>query len=171
MKEATLLGVKVIWWARFGKLLQFVAGTVAVIDLVGPERFDRIASRFKRASVRKFSKRMESSAFSNPAMHQFISVQTVLKIEHGEDLTALSAGAFAPIFALLVAKEFSLGSAATLLLLLGSAALLALSIKKSLFSIFRFLSYLSSIAKDGNSAKWTALALVFIGFGFDMLGS
>ncbi|MCI2421906.1 hypothetical protein MOQ72_31170 [Saccharopolyspora sp. K220] len=163
--------MKIVWWARFGKILQFIAGMVAVIDLVGPERFDQLARRFKRASVRKLSKRMESSAFSNPVMHQFISVQTVLKIEHADDLTFLLFGASAPILGVLAAKAFSLGSTATYLLALGGVALLALSVQKSLFSIFRLLARLSALAKDGGSAKWTALVLFSMGFSLDMLGS
>src|SRR5687767_9320326 len=33
-----VLGVPMLWWGRFGKLLQFAAASVVLLDLIGPER-------------------------------------------------------------------------------------------------------------------------------------
>jgi hypothetical protein len=36
--DAKLWGVPIQWWGRIGKLAQFAAGLVVVLDLIGPER-------------------------------------------------------------------------------------------------------------------------------------
>jgi hypothetical protein len=40
-----LWGHTVLWWARMGKLLQFVAGLVVVLDIVGPNRLRSVGKR------------------------------------------------------------------------------------------------------------------------------
>lgn len=45
LRTATLWGVQIVWWARFGKVLAFFAGMVLLIDIIGPER---IAERYKQ---------------------------------------------------------------------------------------------------------------------------
>ncbi|WP_285607226.1 hypothetical protein [Actinokineospora globicatena] len=42
---ATLWGLSMVWWGRVGKLLQFLAGCVVVLDLVGPERLRAVGAR------------------------------------------------------------------------------------------------------------------------------
>ncbi|SMD16204.1 hypothetical protein [Lentzea albidocapillata] len=42
---ATLWGLSMVWWGRAGKLLQFMAGCVVILDLVGPDRLRAIGAR------------------------------------------------------------------------------------------------------------------------------
>ncbi|MBM7771976.1 putative Tic20 family protein [Actinokineospora baliensis] len=37
--------MKILWWARLGKLLTLIAAAVIVVDLVGPERIQAWANR------------------------------------------------------------------------------------------------------------------------------
>ncbi|MFB9622068.1 hypothetical protein [Nonomuraea helvata] len=48
-----LLGLPMIWWGRFGKILSFVAGAAVVVDLVGPERLTRYGERMTRFMARR----------------------------------------------------------------------------------------------------------------------
>ncbi|MCK2215486.1 hypothetical protein MF672_017065 [Actinomadura sp. ATCC 31491] len=43
-----LLGLPMIWWGRFGKILSFVSGASVVVDLIGPERLSRYGDRLIR---------------------------------------------------------------------------------------------------------------------------
>lgn len=38
VQQYVLWGQSILWWGRFGKLAQFAAGLVVVLDLIGPER-------------------------------------------------------------------------------------------------------------------------------------
>jgi hypothetical protein len=40
-----LLGLSMIWWGRFGKMLSFVSGAAVIVDLIGPERLSRYGER------------------------------------------------------------------------------------------------------------------------------
>ncbi|SDK26379.1 hypothetical protein SAMN04488074_1053 [Lentzea albidocapillata subsp. violacea] len=42
---ATLWGLSMVWWGRAGKLMQFMAGCVVILDLVGPDRLRAIGAR------------------------------------------------------------------------------------------------------------------------------
>ncbi|WP_327582459.1 hypothetical protein OHA25_41940 [Nonomuraea sp. NBC_00507] len=44
-----MLGMPVIWWGRFGKILSFLAGAAVLIDLVGPEKLFRYGDRLVRS--------------------------------------------------------------------------------------------------------------------------
>ncbi|MEU8326380.1 hypothetical protein AB0C33_49125 [Nonomuraea sp. NPDC048881] len=48
-----LLGLPMIWWGRFGKILSFVSGAAVVVDLVGPERLSRYGARLTRFMARR----------------------------------------------------------------------------------------------------------------------
>lgn len=47
-----LLGLPMIWWGRFGKILSFVAGAAVVVDLLGPERLSRYGDRLTQFLAR-----------------------------------------------------------------------------------------------------------------------
>ncbi|MER7079564.1 hypothetical protein [Saccharopolyspora kobensis] len=49
IKKCILLGWKIVFWARIGKWLQFAAGLVVVLDLLGPDRLKNLALRFRGA--------------------------------------------------------------------------------------------------------------------------
>jgi len=43
-----LWGMPLLWWGRLGKVLEFTAGLVVVLDLVGPEPLRALGRRFSR---------------------------------------------------------------------------------------------------------------------------
>jgi len=43
-----LLGLSMLWWGRFGKILSFVSGAAVIVDLIGPERLSRYGERLTR---------------------------------------------------------------------------------------------------------------------------
>lgn len=45
VKNLTMGGIQILWWARIGKLMQFAAGLVIVLDLIGPERLAAAARK------------------------------------------------------------------------------------------------------------------------------
>lgn len=47
-QDLTIAGMTLLWWARVGKLAQFVAGTVVLLDIVGPDRIEGWAVRATR---------------------------------------------------------------------------------------------------------------------------
>jgi hypothetical protein len=47
-----LLGLPMIWWGRFGKILSFVAGAAVVVDLLGSERLSRYGDRLTQFLAR-----------------------------------------------------------------------------------------------------------------------
>ncbi|MER7501711.1 hypothetical protein AB0L05_34120 [Nonomuraea pusilla] len=51
-----LLGLPVIWWGRFGKILSFLSGAAVVVDLVGPEKLSRYGERLAAAMARRPSR-------------------------------------------------------------------------------------------------------------------
>ena len=50
---ATLWGVSFLWWERIGKLLMFFAGLTIVLDLVGPDPFERFGRRMSSWTLQK----------------------------------------------------------------------------------------------------------------------
>ncbi|WP_143086919.1 hypothetical protein [Lentzea flaviverrucosa] len=45
-----MAGISMLWWARTGKLLQFIGGLVVVLDLIGPQRIGHITRQTSRKS-------------------------------------------------------------------------------------------------------------------------
>jgi hypothetical protein len=43
LKECSLLGHKILFWGRFGKIAEFLAALVIVIDIIGTERLNKFA--------------------------------------------------------------------------------------------------------------------------------
>jgi hypothetical protein len=48
-----LLGLPMIWWGRFGKILSFVSGAAVIVDLLGPERLSHYGDRLTRFLARR----------------------------------------------------------------------------------------------------------------------
>jgi hypothetical protein len=44
-----ILGHQVFWWGRVGKVLEFVAGSVVVADIIGPDRLDTASTEIGKA--------------------------------------------------------------------------------------------------------------------------
>ncbi|MER7418007.1 hypothetical protein ABT346_14690 [Micromonospora peucetia] len=54
LSGVTVWGVSVLWWSRFGKMAQAVAGLVVILDLLGPDRLRRRGGR----AARRFTARI-----------------------------------------------------------------------------------------------------------------
>lgn len=52
IEDLTMWGVRMLWWARIGKLLEFAGGLVVVLDLVGPERLRKLSERTRQTRTR-----------------------------------------------------------------------------------------------------------------------
>ncbi|MGH3661923.1 MAG: hypothetical protein ACRDT1_12460 [Micromonosporaceae bacterium] len=83
--NVTLWGLPMVWWGRIGKLMQFAAGCVVVLDLIGPDRLrevgERATDRWKasvtglreQAELGRLHQRIEGlfiCAAGNPAIHR-----------------------------------------------------------------------------------------------------
>jgi hypothetical protein len=44
LRDASLWGVQIVWWGRFGKVAAFLAGLVIILDIVGTERLTRLTT-------------------------------------------------------------------------------------------------------------------------------
>ena len=49
LKDCVLWGHRILIWGRFGKLAEFIAALVIVIDIIGPERLNRFATTVDEA--------------------------------------------------------------------------------------------------------------------------
>jgi hypothetical protein len=47
LDSMTLYGWPILYWGRLGKLLTFIGGAVAIVDLVGPEALRRWGARYR----------------------------------------------------------------------------------------------------------------------------
>lgn len=48
LESYVLWGISILWWARFGKIIQFLGGFVVVLDLIGPQRLRDMATLTRR---------------------------------------------------------------------------------------------------------------------------
>jgi hypothetical protein len=46
LRDASLWGLRVLWWGRIGKLAAFLAGLTLVLDIIGPERLRQFSERY-----------------------------------------------------------------------------------------------------------------------------
>ena len=53
-QDDLLWGISVLWWGRIGKLMQFAAAWVLVIEIIGPERLRGWGSSLKEAVPLRF---------------------------------------------------------------------------------------------------------------------
>ncbi|HEX4811304.1 MAG TPA: hypothetical protein VFV66_00930 [Nonomuraea sp.] len=47
LQDATLYGMSMLWWGRFGKILAFLGGMTVVLDILGPDRIREYGGRLR----------------------------------------------------------------------------------------------------------------------------
>jgi hypothetical protein len=174
---AHLWGIPIFWWGRLGKVAQFTAGLVIVLDLVGSERLLHGAKYARQASAA--FKRGLDSGFAG-FWTDWYDDERRAGIQLGATIASvMAAGAllwrFVPyegwqrilywIYGLIAAPfAFLIG------LLLLAFLLLALSFALLMVPSL-VVARLVGEEVPGHPARWLALALFLAGFHFDLLAS
>ena len=176
-----LWGHPVLWWARLGKILQFVAGLVVVFDLIGPERLRAVGRRASNGlrEARSLALRLQPS----------LQYSMVSAVRLGTGLFLVSVNAS---LAFLLATRWSTmsGTPATLIPFVVAPAFLLVYLwigGREAASVLRLpalgLGWLLATltlgtaaaaldkANPGHLIRWLALLLFMIGFSLDLLGS
>ncbi|MGW3467320.1 hypothetical protein ACWDKQ_02335 [Saccharopolyspora sp. NPDC000995] len=156
LEDFTMYGWPMLYWARLGKYLQFIAGAVVVLDLIGPDRFRRSALRLRVRSR---------------WLARFPLVRLVLLLVASLSLAA----SMVPVVIVEMRGEQTLsetfGSAGIPTML---GMLLALGLAYLLIKAEKFLLVIAkivAIGQHGNGWKWLSFVLIVIGFHLDLLGS
>ncbi|WP_238008456.1 hypothetical protein KZZ52_22965 [Dactylosporangium sp. AC04546] len=176
-----LWGKTVLWWARAGKILQFAAGLVVILDLIGPERLRGVGRRTgeQAAAVRAQLIRMRAMPEQTPngAVHMAFGVflfginaflLVLLAIDWSrvtQTPTAIGPYVVAPIVLLVFLAvgqpERTAGARLPLLGLSWLVAWLLLGLPAAVLDK----------ANPGHILRWLGLLVFIVGFGLDLLGS
>ncbi|WP_212841676.1 hypothetical protein [Catellatospora sp. IY07-71] len=176
-----LWGRTVLWWARAGKVLQFAAGLVVILDLIGPERLRRAGQQMtarlrvviaQLSAFRAEPDRTHNGAVLSAAGILLFGINLFLLILLFADWskvtsTPLFIGPFvvAPIalliFLALGRPEQTAGARFPLIGIGWLLAQLVLGVPAALLDK----------ANPGHLVRWLGLLLFVIGFGLDLLGS
>jgi hypothetical protein len=152
-------GLRILWWGRIGKVLEFLGGALVIVDLIGPERFRILALRVRvrqrrLASLDASIFRFKIAAYGLSAILAAGWVYVMVAIVEGWII-----GHNPDIFALLVPFALVIITVAISLLILAADDLL--------LWFARFLA----LGRHVNLWKWLSLVLVVIGFHFNLLAS
>lgn len=171
----------VLWWARAGKILQFAAGLVVILDLIGPDRLrrggQRMTARWRVVTAQLSALRAEPERTHNGAVHVAAGIflfsinlflLTLLLMDWPKvTSTPLAVGPFvvAPavllIFLVLGRPEQTAGARFPLIGIGWLLAQLVLGAPAALLDK----------ANPGHIVRWLGLLLFVVGFGLDLLGS
>jgi hypothetical protein len=147
--DATMGFMTIRWWGRAGKIAAFVGGATVVLDLIGPDRLREISARSEKRSRR---------AVSSPVRK------------------------FAPLFVLLVLTASGFTAAvltfpnsrevATVFALLAVlVTLLVVSVMMTRVLVLQLLADAFANERSELVVHWAAVALLAVGFHFDLLAS
>ncbi|MFC7762773.1 hypothetical protein ACFQY4_35535 [Catellatospora bangladeshensis] len=176
-----LWGETVLWWARAGKILQFAAGLVVILDLIGPERLrrggQRMTTRLRAVVAQLSALRAEPERTHNGAVHfaagiflfgiNLLLLNLLLMDWSKVTSTPVSIGPFvvAPIALLIfLARGRPEQTAGARFPLIGIGWLLAQLVLGAPAALL-------DKANPGHILRWLGLLLFVIGFGLDLLGS
>ncbi len=85
-----IFGIKILWWGRIGKLLQFVSGLVIVTDLIGTDRI-----RSAEASTVDTFLRFQNFIFSSPnpgySGERLGYILNIVSVRNGKKIYSFSA--------------------------------------------------------------------------------
>lgn len=171
LRDSSLWGLSMVFWARFGKVLQFLGGAVAVLDLLGPEWMVRQADKIQEArrdgghvidaflvrSTEQASRRIDFVyvliIIGSPLVTLYLSVLVYGGL--GIDVASLN--------------WFS--KAIFCLCGLIPAPFLALALDRIFLAVFMLLGKILTLGRNANRTRRVAFVLVVIGFQLDLLGS
>ncbi|SCG47499.1 hypothetical protein GA0070609_1934 [Micromonospora echinaurantiaca] len=179
--QEPLWGHTVMWWARVGKLLQFAAGLVVLLDLVGPERLRSAGRRLSAsyAEARRLATAMRPEIKRTlPAAVRSAMAQVLLVANVG--LAILVAAQWATVRqnpALLAPLAVSVVAFGVLLLIGGPAV--QYGVRMPFIGLFWLLATLILApiaavldnANPGHLLRWLGVGFFVAGFTLDLLGS
>ncbi|WP_143121707.1 hypothetical protein [Saccharopolyspora antimicrobica] len=181
----TMWWIPLLWWARIGKLMQFAGGVAVVLDLAGPNRLRRFASKMPTVEKRSTS----AMKLSRRTFDVFF--ETVMPNRWSGCLLAIVGGLLLNLSGLAGFKVASLLPYFEPQILFIFTAILVgfvvfFSVYLSAIHLVKFLVYpLSFIVRNiavfleltlrgnnpGHPLRWIAFALFVYGFHLDLLGS
>ncbi|GAA2917662.1 hypothetical protein Acy02nite_92350 [Actinoplanes cyaneus] len=170
-----------MWWARAGKIMQFVAGLAVILDLVGPDRLRVAGKRMGTAlgSVRNYligfrssPERTLNGAIQTAGGAFLVSIGALMLFLLATNWAAMTKDltTIAPVGLALVLLIFFLAigspesSAGARIPLLGLGWLAATSTLGLIAAIL-------DKANPGHAVRWLGFLLFVMGFGLDLLGS
>lgn len=169
-----------VWWSRIGKLLQYVGGTVVVLDLIGPERMVQISHKLKR--IPRALLRWTNRQARNDPVGYFIIMCTsgllfsLIPIGIAVGFTAKRCGLWdqrcqlssvtSAVEAFLRLPALHADFAVFMIVGLFEAML----ILSTIWIVPFLLAKVFAVGRRANLARWIAFALLTVGFHFDLLG-
>lgn len=176
-----LWGHTVLWWARAGKIMEFAAGLVVVLDLIGPERLRRSGRRARERAARAQTQLVRMRRMPEQTPHSavlmamgffLVGINAFLLILLVPNWSLLAKGpsviapfVVAPIvlvaFLVVGGPEKSAGARVPLL---GLAWIFTRVVLGPPIAIL-------DKANPGYLLRWLSLLLFVVGFGLDLLGS
>ncbi|MGS2618610.1 Sec-independent protein translocase subunit TatA/TatB [Micromonospora sp. LZ34] len=179
--QQPLWGHTVLWWARVGKLLQFAAGLVVVLDLLGPERLRAAGRRLSHsyAEARQLATAMRPEirrtlpTAVQSAVAQFLLVANIgLAIMFAVQWTTVRQNP--TLLAPLAVSVVAFG----VILLVGGPAV-QYGVRMPFIGLFLLLTTLVLApiaavldnANPGHLLRWLGVGFFVAGFTLDLLGS
>jgi hypothetical protein len=131
----------VLWWSRVGKIAAFIGGATVILDLVGPERLRRVG---RETGPQPFDRAVSFNLLVPP---------TVVLVATGVYfLTAWDSASTALRSAIVFASLFIIGPVSYMLIL-------------------PVISRILDVSKPGQLLRYIGVALLLLGFHFDLLAS
>lgn len=177
----SMMGIPFVWWGRIGKVLQFSAGLLVILDLVGQDRLRvttrKMKSKAQNATLSAWSARLKPPPTMplGEALRSMRGSLVILLISFLGPFVALLSWAY-----LLVIEDTD-GIASRFLWLLAiaisafvSAALWAFTLRLLLNSLLwplLGLAWLLKAGHPGHPLRWIAFVVATIGFHLDLLAT
>lgn len=168
-----LFGTTVLFWGRLGKVLQFAAGLVVVLDLVGTHRLtatrDRLRGGLDRASklIARFTWTRWWIAENRGPWRRWLGMLSYyviyglivwVSLRYGDAAEKVVKYPITALFAVVFFVVTTIALAAQLLLAVG-------------YGVSSLALWLFGGEQPGHVARWLALGLFVVGFQFDLLAS
>lgn len=147
--DLVLWGRTVRWWGRAGKIAAFIGGTTVILDVIGSQRLRAIAVKSEERQRRAVSSPQRSFA---PLVVVIVSVATGFNAY----TITFPANREATVLLALVAVLLILIMVCVMMTRVLALQLLALTLENE---------------SSERALRWTAIALLAVGFHFDLLAS
>lgn len=178
VKYLSFWGQEIIWWARWGKLMQFTAALVVVLDLVGSKWFEKSSVELgdsARTLWRRIGNWNASPERSNFVRKYIIVAVSLVFVSFCSLYMARNFKESNPdsnYADLLVVAAFAPGMiGGSIVAFPAVLGVMAAFGQLVLPGVLSFMSRIVALGKHGRNAQWIAVVLVIVGFSFDMLGS
>ncbi|MGW5744538.1 hypothetical protein [Amycolatopsis sp. NPDC003861] len=175
--------IPILWWGRFGKMAQAAGGLTVILDIIGPERFDKWAKRFTPQSARSTLK------YTRSAVNNFLRDGDKVRFFRLAATSLVLLGPTALLCWPTIKKVFTfigqhvnpdafitaltVGGGGTLIIAayLAFVSLIANLLTFTLTILRITVVRILSLAKSGHQIRIGSSLLILIGFSFDLLAS